>query len=147
MFWRWLFCTALASIALAQQQPAETHPNFTGTWKLNETLSGSTPAGAHEIVFQIRHKDPDFRYSATGKQGMAPFSEAYEFTTDGKTPADSSKLSVTGRWDGAALDMRYVRDGKEIAKVLLRLSPDGKQMTRETEFANKRRIREIYDRQ
>ena len=139
---RLLFGAALAALALAQP-----HPNFTGAWKLNEALSGSTPAGAHEILFQIQHKDPAFRYSATGKQGLAPFNEAYEFTTDGKMPADSSKLGVTGQWDGEALDLRYVKDGKEIAKVILRLSPDARQMTRETEFANKRLIREIYDRQ
>jgi len=143
----YFFCGALAMVALAQQPAADTRPNFSGTWKLNEALRGTTPAGAHDIVFNIQHKDPSFSYSASGKRGLAPFSEAYDFVIDGRMPSDTSKLAVSAQWEGPALAMRYLKGGKEIAKVVLRLSADGRQMTRETEFPNRPRIREIYDRQ
>ena len=105
--------------------------NFTGAWKLNEKASGTTAGGPHEIVWKIEQSETKFKYSATGKRGYMPFSEAYELPTV---------------WDGDALVLKYVKDGREFARFTLRMSADGKQMTREGTVGSTR-IREIYDRQ
>jgi hypothetical protein len=117
---------------------AATHPDFTGTWKYAD--------GPTEIVFQIEHKDPNFRYTASGRRSYMPFSETYAFTTDGKVPADSSKLAVTAFWEGETLVTKYVKQGKEIALFRCRVSPDGRKLTREGTITG-RKVREVYDRQ
>jgi imidazolonepropionase-like amidohydrolase len=125
-----------------------TRPDFTGTWKLNETDSATPPGGIREVVFSIEHKDPRFKYSATGKRAFnAAFSEAYECTTDGKLPADPAKVSMVGNWQGATLLLSLYKDGKELMKFSFKLSADGKQMTREAGLPGGRKVREIYDRQ
>jgi imidazolonepropionase-like amidohydrolase len=146
------------AVALASQSPApirtapgavsETRPNFTGTWKLNETASATPAGGVREVVFTIEHKDPNFKYSATGKRAFnATFSEAYECTTDGKLPADPAKVSMAGNWQGAALVLSLYKDGKELMKFSFKVSADGRQMTREADLPGGRKVREIYDRQ
>lgn len=148
MFGRTVLCLAALSASWALPAASDAHPNFTGTWKLNEVLSGTPLAGPREIVFKIEHNDPNFKYSATGKHNFnAAFSEAYEFTTDGKSPADASKIGVLGTWEGPTLVLRYVKGGKELFTFRFRLSPDGKQMTREAVLSGDRKIREIYDRE
>ena len=126
----------------AQQQ----RPNFNGIWKLNETLSGTASTGPREIVWKIEQAEPKFKYTASGKRGYMPFTEGYEFTTDGRAPADASKVAVSGAWEGGALVMRYVRDGKDLARIRLRISADGKQMTRDGAMGSVK-IHEVYDRQ
>jgi len=140
--------TCLFALAAAMIFPlcAQPHSNFNGVWKLNESLSGTTASGPREIVWKIEHADPRFKYSASGKRGYMPFTEAYEFTTDGRAPADATKVAVMAAWEGDALVMRYVKDGKELARIQLRLTADGKQMTREGAMGSVK-IHEVYDRQ
>jgi hypothetical protein len=125
---------------------AQSHPNFSGTWKLNETVSGTTASGPREIVWRIEHGDPKFKYSASGKRGYMPFSEGYEFTTDGRAPVDASKVAVTAAWEGEALVLRYVKGGKELARTQLRLTANGKQMMRDGAMGDIK-VHEVYDRQ
>jgi len=122
------------------------HPNFSGTWKLNEAASGTTAAGPREIVWKIEQSDPKFKYSASGKRGYMPFSESYEFTTDGRAPADGSKVAVIAAWDGDVLVMRYVKGEKELARIQLHITASGKQMTRDGAMGGIT-VHEIYDRQ
>jgi hypothetical protein len=125
---------------------AQQRPNFSGTWKLNETLSGTSSTGPREILWKVEQVEPKFKYSASGKRGYMPFSEAYEFTTDGRAPADASKVAVVGAWEGEALVMRYVKGGKDLARIQLRVSADGKQMLRDGAMGPVK-IHEVYDRQ
>jgi hypothetical protein len=134
-----LIGAALAALSLTAR--AQTKPDFTGTWQMRE--SAAPTGGPREIVFVIEHKEPRFKYSATGKLGYQSFSEAYEFTTDGKAPADPSRVSVVGHWEGQTLAMSFVKDGKELAKFTYSLSPDARQMTRE---GGPGRTHEVYDR-
>ena len=137
---------AALSALMALPVCAQPHPSFNGAWKLNETLSGTSSGGPREIVWKVEHVDPKFKYTASGKRGYMPFSEAYEFTTDGRAPADASKVAVSGAWEGDVLVMRYMKDGKELARIRLSVSADGRQMTREGAMGSVR-IHEIYDRQ
>ena len=133
---------ALAMLPVCAQQ----HSNFSGTWKLNETLSGTTASGPHETVWKIEHNDPKFKYSASGKRGYMPFTEAYEFTTDGKMPSDPARLAVTSAWEGESLILRYVKGGRDVARFTLRVTAGGKQMTREAALGDVK-VHEVYDRQ
>ncbi|HEY1495649.1 MAG TPA: hypothetical protein VGF49_13950 [Candidatus Solibacter sp.] len=53
---------------------------------------------------------------------------------------------MTAAWEGDTLVMRYVKDGKELVRIQLRLTADGKQMTRERAMGSVK-IHEVYDRQ
>lgn len=133
-------------VLIAAQLFAQPRPNFNGTWKLNEAQSGTASTGPRGMVWKIEQADPKFKYSANGTRGYMPFSESYEFTTDGRAPADTSKVGVIGTWDGSVLVMRYVKDGKDVARIQLSLSNDGKQMTRDGAMGQVK-IHEVYDRQ
>ena len=139
---------AARGASVAPPIPAASRPDFTGTWKLNETLSGTPAGGVREVVFIIEHKDPNFKYSATGKRAFnATFSEAYECTTDGKPPADPAKVSMVGNWQAQTLILSLYKDGKELMKFSFKVSADGKQMTREADLGGGRKVHEVYDRQ
>jgi hypothetical protein len=131
---------------LAAGLSAQTKPNFTGSWKLNETKTAITAAGPKGIVFQIDHREPLFKYTARGKVGAhdESFSETYEFETTAKPRRDPSKIVIEAQWEGEALALRYFKGDAELIKFTLRLSADGKQMTREGQGGG---IREFYDKQ
>ena len=138
--------TGLVCLLMAMPLVAGEMPNFSGKWKLNETQTAS--ANHRGTTFVIEHKEPAFKYSASGKLGPArPFSEAYEFTTDGKTQPASEAQHVVAYWEGSALVMDYMKDSGLLARFKFHLSSDGKQMFREADLKDGRKIREIYDRQ
>ncbi len=140
--------TMLVSLALlAAGLPAQTKPDFTGTWKLNEIKTAITAAGPKEIVFKIDHKEPVFKYTATGKVGAhnQSFSETYEFDTSAKPRRDPSKIVAEGQWEGDTLALRYFKGDAELVKFTLRLSADGKQMVREG--GPDAKVHEVYDKQ
>ncbi len=129
----------LAAGALLLSLPAEANPNFSGTWKLEEKGSGGGP---RNIVFEIEHKEPRFRYTATGVTGDGErFTEAVEFTTDGEEHAGIYDGKVAAHWEGESIVIRFTITGNEY-KVVMRLSPDGKQMFRDA-FGH----REVYNRE
>jgi len=133
---------------VAATATSATRANFSGTWKLKETLTGTTPGGVREVVFIIEHRDPDFKYSASGKRNFnTAFTEAYDLTTDGRLPTDPAKVSMAGNWQGSALILSLYKDGKELMKFSFTQSADGKQMIREADLPGGRKLREIYDRQ
>ena len=116
---------------------AGTKPDFTGTWKLR---NGAT--GPRDIEFQIDHREPAFKYTATGlTEDGERFTEAVAFTTDGKEHPGIYSGTVSARWEADTVAIRFAI-GREIYVVKLRLSADGKQMIREV--FNRR---EVYDRQ
>ncbi len=138
--------TGLVCLLMAMPLLAGDTPNFSGKWKLNETQSAD--ANHRGTVFVIEHKEPAFKYSASGLLGTArPFSEAYEFTTDGKTQPASEKPQIVAHWEGSALVMDFVKGSELLARFKFHLSSDGKQMFREADLKDGRKIREIYDRQ
>ena len=138
--------TGLVCLLMAIPLLAGGVPNFSGKWKLNEA---QTAGGNHRgTVFVIEHKEPSFKYSASGQLNSGgTFSESYEFTTDGKPPRDASKPGMAGRWEGTALVMDFMKDGTVLMPFRFRLSPDGKQMFREGQLKSGTRIRKVYDKQ
>jgi hypothetical protein len=139
---------ALATTVLAAPLVAQTHPDFSGTWKQNETNRAPTNLGPREVVFTIDHRDPQFKYDAKGRQAnYAAFAESYAFTTDGRMPAGDAKVKVVGKWEGDVLTTRYLVNGEELSVVKYRLSPDGKQMFREMTMKGKPLGTDVYDKQ
>jgi hypothetical protein len=126
---------------------AQTRPDFSGTWKLNEAQSQATVTGPRGIVFLIRHQEPSFKYSASGIFGYAqPFSESYEFQIDGKGTSEQ-RVHVRARWEGENLLLQYCKGDTELMTFTHRLSAGGRQMVRQGRLKDGRIVRQVYDRQ
>lgn len=136
MVTRWLFLIACAgALPLAGEPKA----NFTGTWKLEEKAAQAP--GPRNIVFRIEHREPNFKYSATGQTAEGePFTETVAFTTDGKEHPGLYSGTVVGRWKGETVVIEFTINGKPFV-VELRLSADGKRM-----FRDVMGLHETYDR-
>jgi hypothetical protein len=139
-------CKALMSIVtlaagmFALPLSAETKPNFSGTWKLNEKAAEA--GDPRNIVFRIDHKDTVLKYTATGQAaGGHAFTEAVEFAIDGKEHPGIHSGTVSARWEEQRLVIRFAISGNEYS-VVLRLSSDGKQMFRDVLGQH-----EVYDKQ
>lgn len=113
-----------------------THPNFSGTWKLNVGKSDFGPIPPPDSrIDKIDHKEPAIKVSFTSKGGQGDQSGELNFTTDGKPNLNSvggNDLKGRGSWDGAALvlDNTLNVQGSDIQlKTRWELSADGKVLT------------------
>src|SRR5947207_15879518 len=110
---------------------AQSHPNFTGTWKLNAAKSEKGSGGPTELVVEVDHKDPVFNYHVRGIAGRQRIEETETFTTDGKSSRDSHGVNVTASWDGEDLVALGTADDRSMVYVArLTLSSDGKTINR-----------------
>lgn len=140
-----LLITLFAAVALF----AEDHPNFTGKWKLNIQKSETSGSGLTELIVDVDHKDPVFKYTVKGTAGGQQFEQDESFTTDGKPSRDSHGLMVTASWDGPSLvAVGTADDGSMVYLSKLTLSDDGKTITRVfTGKDDPQQRHEIYDKQ
>jgi hypothetical protein len=105
---------------------AQTKPNFTGTWKLNQQKSERS--GSITIEFNQKDNNLTEAFNA-GQDGEL---EA-KYTIDGKESEVSTgdaTIKATAKWDGDALviDFRGPEEGRYFVRKLT-LSADGKTMT------------------
>ncbi len=140
-----LFAVLLAAVLLS----AEDHPNFSGKWKLNVQKSEAAGSGLTELVVDVDHKDPVFKYAVKGMAGGQQIEQSESFTTDGKPSHDSQGLTVTASWDGSALvAVGTAGDGSMVYVSRLTLSDDGKIITRVfTQKDDPQQRHEIYEKQ
>lgn len=140
-----LLITLFAAAALF----AEDHPNFTGKWKLNIQKSETGGSGLTELIVEVDHKDPVFKYTVKGMAGGQQFEQDESFTTDGKPSRDSHGLMVKASWDGPSLvAVGTADDGSMVYLSKLTLSEDGKTITRVfTGKDDPQQRHEIYDKQ
>ena len=140
-----LLITLFAAVALF----AEDHPNFTGKWKLNIQKSETGGSGLTELIVDVDHKDPVFKYTVKGTAGGQQFEQDESFTTDGKPSRDSHGLMVKASWDGPSLvAVGTADDGSMVYLSKLTLSDDGKTITRVfTGKDDPQQRHEIYDKQ
>src|SRR5579864_1379939 len=125
-----LFCLVTIIFAAAALF-GENHPNFTGKWKLNVQKSDTSSSGLTELVIDVDHKDPVFKYTVKGMAGGQQIQESETFTTDGKPSQGSQGITVTASWDGTALvAVGTAGDGSMVFLSRLTLSEDGKAITR-----------------
>jgi len=128
---------------------AQSHPDLTGTWKLNVAKSEMGSSGVTELVIEVDHKDPALKYVVRGIAGGQRFEESETFITDGKASRDSHGVNVEASWDGADLVAVGTADDKSMVfLVRLTLSSDGKSFTRVfTQKDDPEKRHEIYEKQ
>jgi hypothetical protein len=135
--------TLLAAAILLTPLAAQNKPDFTGAWKLKPGDGGEGPA---EVVLRIEHAEPSFKCTATGRSSRGePFSETYEFTTDGKSGEAGSRPVASGHWESEVLVVRFLVRGNEIARSTLRLEAGGQRTAREVAFKGRAPLREVYE--
>lgn len=134
----------LTAVALA-----ETHPNLTGTWKLNPDKSDTGGTGVTAITVDVTHKDPALSYTVKGTAGGQDFEESESLTTDGQPSRDSHGATVKAHWEGATLVAEGTGDDGSVEYTArITLADDGKSFTRIFKQAgDPQPRREIYEKQ
>ena len=121
----------------APASASASHPNYSGTWKLNVSKSDFGPIpGPETRTDVIAHNDPMLKVSTSqdgGPQGKQDY--ALNFSTDGKevtnTPGGLEVKSI-GSWEGNNLVMTAklkFQDNDVAIKTTWLLSEDGKVLT------------------
>ena len=128
---------------------AQTHPNFSGIWKLNVQRSDMGTSGVTALVAEVNHKEPVFTYTVKGTAGGQEFEETEKLTTDGKPSQDSHGATVKAHWEGTTLVAEATgSDGSVLYSARLSLSDDGKTITRVFKQTDDPQPRhEIYEKQ
>jgi hypothetical protein len=132
---RWLILTLL----LAAPANAQTHPNFTGTWKQDNSKSTIRSGSTIQYSNKIDHQDPKLTVTTIlGANGSYKESTNTRNYIIGGTSATSSdkegdQFTNTVKWEGNSLVFETVE--KEMAATLTSrevwsLSPDGKTLTK-----------------
>ena len=126
---------------------AQSHPNFSGTWKLNVAKSDSR--GVTELIVDVDHQDPALKYIVRGVANGERFEEKESLTTDGKPSRDSHGVNAKASWDGADLVILGTADDNSMMYLArLSLSSDGKTITRVfTQHEDPEPRHEIYEKQ
>lgn len=139
----------LALSLLGAVSSAETHPNFTGTWKLNAEKSDTGGSGVTALTVDVTHKDPALSYTVKGTAGGQEFEESESLTTDGQPSRDSHGATVKAHWEGTTLVAEGTGDDGSMAySARITLSDDGKSFTRIFKQAgDPQPRREIYEKQ
>ena len=140
---------SLAFLLFAAIASAQTHPNLSGTWKLNVQKSDMGSSAVTALVAEVNHKDPALSYTVKGTAGGQDFEETESLTTDGKPTRDSHGVMVKAYWDGATLVAEGAGGyGTPAYVARITLADDGKTFTRTFKMANDPQPRrEIYEKQ
>jgi len=140
---------SLALLLLAAVGSAQTHPNFTGTWKLNAEKSDTGSSGVSALTVDVNHKDPVLSYTVKGTAGGQDFEENESLTTDDKPSRDSHGATVKAHWEGTTLVAEGSGDdGSMVYVARITMSDDGKSFTRIFKQAgDPQPRREIYQKQ
>ena len=139
-----------AAVVGAVALSASSVPDFSGTWKLNLEKSdlGGMPITALQVV--IDHKEPAFKYTASGTFDGQDFEESEGFSTDGKPAQDSHGNTMKAHWEGPVLVSEVTApDGSHVYTSRMTLSADGKSSTRDQVPGNDQEPKrhEIYEKQ
>ena len=135
----WVVLGLVCSLALAL---AQSKPNFSGNWKLNNSKSDFGPMPAPQsITSRIDHKEPNLKIATTwvGDQGERTFEFGY--TTDGKETTNSfgnAEIKSKATWEGSTLliaSKGSTDSGEFTIKDKMSLSEDGKTFTLVRAFA------------
>jgi len=133
---RFLIAAALAAVTSLICLGAD-KPNFSGSWKINNSKSdfGPMPSGPEKFERTIDHKDPELKMKTVQSfQGNERTSEV-TYTLDGaehtvKTGMGEAKVTAT--WKGNILEVVSKREiqGNEIKSIEnWTLAEDGKTLT------------------
>ena len=130
-----IFVATLVALALAAHEvPAQSKPNFSGSWKMNAGRSdfGLLPAPA-SIERKITHSEPSLIIVEAQDAGLGVETVTRTYTTDGKGTtfvSQGAEVKGTAVWQGNEV---VVTSEVEVAMLKfidrMMLSPDGKTLT------------------
>jgi methionine-rich copper-binding protein CopC len=111
---------------------AQTKPNLTGTWKMNESKSKFVHNIPSEITIKFDQKDSSFTESFTITENNGEHKADLKYTADGKETTnqiDNQAVQTTARWEGETLviEVKFEQGNLIIRKITI--SSDGKTMT------------------
>lgn len=129
-----LALTALLTGAAAQ---AADHPDFSGTWKLNNAKSdfGPMPQGPEKFERKVDHKDPEMKVSTTQSMMGNEQTTAVAYTIDGQeheVRMGAATAKITANWKASVLEINAKREiqGNAITSTeTWTLSAEGKVLT------------------
>ena len=112
---------------------AQTKPNLSGTWKLNQEKSKFADGGPDSLLIKIDHKEPAFAedWAMTTRSGDHRSFQA-KYTTDGKETEQEvmgRTAKTSAKWEGDALVIEFKSEGGSFRRKIT-LSADGKTMTK-----------------
>jgi hypothetical protein len=127
-----IFAATLVALALAAHEvPAQSKPNFSGSWKMNASKSdfGAIPAPA-SIERKITHAEPSLIIVEAQDAGLGVETVTRTYTTGGKGTtfiSQGAEVKGTAVWEGNEL---VVTSEVEVAMIKfidrMILAPDGK---------------------
>jgi hypothetical protein len=143
----WLTSALAVVLALGlTHSPAESVPNFTGTWQIDKSrssfksdrpLASSIASGAIKLV--IDHRDPELKIEQNASLAAIHRTVVSTYYTDGREASNrggrGESITSTSHWDNGALvtDLKIVRGTQSFTRRdVMRLSEDGKTLTLET---------------
>jgi hypothetical protein len=126
------------TILLAAASSAQTHPNFTGTWRQDDSRSTVRPGSTLKYSNQIEHEDPKLSKTTIADYGdhpPRPYTQTY--TTDGKpvksADREGDEITTTVKWEGNTLVFETgekEKAGSLFTRETWSLSEDGKTLTK-----------------
>ncbi len=127
-----LLIALLCSVSAA----AQSKPDFSGEWVLNEAASdwGPLPAPAN-FLRKIEHQEPNIKIVTTQSGRQGEVTTELKYTTDGKESINTlrgAEMKGTAKWDGNTLLIEYGREaqGMKISfKEAWNLVEEGKSIT------------------
>lgn len=130
-----IFAAAFVALALtAHEAPAQSKPNFSGSWKMSAARSdfGLVPTPA-SIERKITHAEPSLVIVEAQDAGQGVQTATRTYTTDGKGStfvSQGAEVKGTAVWAGNEV---VVTSEVEVAMIKyidrMMLSPDGKTLT------------------
>jgi hypothetical protein len=115
---------------------ADTHPDFSGTWKADMAKSDFGPMGGPDARTDvIEHKDPKLKIKSSVKGGQRPGDSESNYMTDGTESVNKrgqQDVKTVAKWEGSklVLDTKLSMQGADIViKATYELGADGKTMT------------------
>jgi hypothetical protein len=129
------FAATLVALALsAHGVPAQSKPNFSGSWKMNAARSNFGPVPAPALIERkITHTEPSLIIVETQDAGTGAETLTRTYSTDGKGStfmSQGTEVKGTAVWEGTELVVTTQVEVimiKYIDRMLL--SPDGKTLT------------------
>src|SRR5260370_16743024 len=126
------------SLALAAAASAKAHPNSTGAWKQDDSMSTVRPGSTLKYSNKIDHQDPKLSKTTIADYGdrqPAPYTLTY--ATDGKPVKSSDRegdqITTTVKWEGNTLVFETGEKDKAaplFTRETCPLSEDGKTLTK-----------------
>lgn len=135
------------ALVLAAASSAQTHPNFSGIWKQDNSRSTIRPGSTIDYSNVIEQKDAKLSVTtilgANGDRKQSRYTREYAIGGQPETRSDREGDQFTNsvKWDGDALLFEQVEKEKTAtltSRELWSLSPDGKTLTKKIHRAGGR---------